>query len=246
MNLGFAFEYNGANYTTMCIDVNGFIAMGNSIGSNDHFLVLSDNSNANNVIAGLNFDLEGVSVSELRYQTLGIAPNRVCVVQWSKYKRVGIIGNGDSYDFQIRLNETTNKIEIVYGVMTTVTGGVTYDRVGMQVGLRGESASDFNDRANLQSFDWAASTRGASNLDTCIMIADCFPVSGLTYTWTPLSMTYVSSTTTQALMSAVDIDTKNNQIIGIKVVADGMTPPIAVTGFTLTSNRLNKFFSGCK
>ncbi len=56
--------------------------------------------------------------AELRYETIGTAPNRVFVVQWRNY---GFTINSLDHqyyrrmDFQIRLYETTNKVEVRFG-----------------------------------------------------------------------------------------------------------------------------------
>ncbi|HRQ86321.1 MAG TPA: fibronectin type III domain-containing protein, partial [Flavobacteriales bacterium] len=56
--------------------------------------------------------------AELRYQTIGTAPNRVFVVQWRNY---GFTINSEDQgyyrrmDFQIRLYETSNKVEVRFG-----------------------------------------------------------------------------------------------------------------------------------
>jgi hypothetical protein len=56
-----------------------------------------------NKIAGFARDLQGQTGSSLRYQTIGTAPNRILVVQWSNFRR--FVGTGDVFNFQIRLLE---------------------------------------------------------------------------------------------------------------------------------------------
>jgi hypothetical protein len=52
--LGFTFNYNGTNYTSVSANANGFIAMGTSISSS--YSAISSGS-SNNIIAALNNDL---------------------------------------------------------------------------------------------------------------------------------------------------------------------------------------------
>jgi hypothetical protein len=65
--------------------------------------------------------------------------------------------NGDSWSFQIRLSETSNQISVVYGTMTSDALSNT-----VQVGLRGASSADFNNRTT--TTDWSASTAGLTNV----------------------------------------------------------------------------------
>jgi hypothetical protein len=125
--------------------------------------------------------------SEIRYETIGTAPNRELVVQFSRVKRFGstiATVNSDFFNFQIRLQETTNTVRIVYGTMSTVATTTTANTV--QVGLRGASAADFNNVSSTTS--WSSVTNpGASNAATMTISPTVLPASGLTYTWTPPS-----------------------------------------------------------
>ena len=116
---------------------------------------------------------------EMRYQTLGTAPNRTLVVQWKNARNFGSLdGRNDNFNMQLRLEETTNKVSIVYG--SFFCGGnpsaITYE-----VGLRGITTSDFNSRTN--PIDWATTIAASANTDACAMDAILIPVSGLTFNW---------------------------------------------------------------
>ncbi|MCY7363560.1 MAG: hypothetical protein LH629_16050, partial [Ignavibacteria bacterium] len=71
-------------------------------------------------------------------------------------------------------------IHVVYGNMKEITntGGVFG-----QVGLRGSVNTDFNNRTNSVSSNWAASTAGTSNAATSKLSSTIYPVSGTTYIW---------------------------------------------------------------
>jgi len=141
----------------------------------------------------------------IRYQTIGTAPNRTLVVQWTGWQRYTTTGAfGELYNFQIRLNETTNTINVVYNLQgPTSTTATTF-----QVGLRGSANTDFNNRTT--TTNWAASTAGTLNSSTMTLSNTVKPASGLTYTtytWTPPScvaptaLTSSSVTTTTATIS---------------------------------------------
>ena len=60
----------------------------------------------------------GYPGAELRYETIGTAPNRVFVVQWRNYGFTINSIDQQLYrrmDFQVRLYETTNKVEVRFG-----------------------------------------------------------------------------------------------------------------------------------
>lgn len=118
---------------------------------------------------------------EIRTQTLGSAPNRTFVIQWSGFQRYAV--NNSTLNFQIRLNEgggaaANQTIDFVYGTFSHTTANLT-----AQVGLRGASNADYNNRTT--TTDWSASTAGASNSANMRIGSTVLPASGLTYTWTP-------------------------------------------------------------
>jgi len=117
---------------------------------------------------------------ELRYETIGSAPNRILVIQYSRFQRYAT--SNSSFSFQIRLTEaggisTSQGVNIVYGPVIP-SAATTY-----QVGLRGASNADFNNRTT--TTDWAATTPGATNTATNTLSPTVFPASGLTYSWVP-------------------------------------------------------------
>ncbi|MBK8604231.1 MAG: fibronectin type III domain-containing protein [Saprospiraceae bacterium] len=107
-------------------------------------------------------------------------PNRSLVVQWTGFQRYTTTGGfGELYNFQIILTETSNTISNVYNILgPTSTTSNTY-----QIGLRGSSSSDFNNRTT--TTNWSATTAGGTNAATVTLSNTVFPTSGLTYLWTP-------------------------------------------------------------
>jgi hypothetical protein len=116
----------------------------------------------------------------IRFQTIGTSPNRTLVVQWTGWQRYTTSGGfGELYNFQIRLNETTNTINTVYNIQgPTSTTATTF-----QVGLRGTSNTDFNNRTT--TTNWSSTTAGTLNSSTVTLSNTVKPTSGLIYTWTP-------------------------------------------------------------
>ncbi len=220
ISLGFTFNYNGVDYTQVSIQSNGFAAMGASVASS--YTPLSTGS-TNNVLSVLGRDLQGNgTTSELMSKLEGTAPNRVFTIQWKDYKRYGTAYAGDSFNFQIKLYETTNVVEYVYGPFTVVSVATPPT---IQVGLRGASNADFNNRTS--TGDWTASTAGATNAASMALTNVFFPPSGLTWTWTPIPPSPNFSTSYKsAPAQAVIGDTVTYTV---RIINSGAAPANAAT-----------------
>jgi hypothetical protein len=187
--IGFTFNYNGVAYTAFSVNANGFIALGTTIASS--YTSLSTGT-TNNVIAALNYDMQSQANGDLRFQVLGAAPNRQLVVQYSNWASYQAINNPtENFNFQIVLEETTNKISVNYGNFIVNATSKT-----AQVGLRGAAATDFNNRTTTNN--WAATTAGATNAAACTFNNTSFPASGLSFVWTPIQITAANVTLTPA------------------------------------------------
>lgn len=176
-NIGFNFTWRGTVYTQFGLNENGFINLGASAPTSSYYSLSTGSTN--DVIAAFNYDLYGLVANgaEIRYQTLGSAPNRSLVVQ---YKNYGFYSAGlADFNFQIQLYETSNVVKIVYGTYAATSISNT-----LQVGLRGASNADFNNRTT--TTNWSATTAGGTNAATCSYTPPgVIPASGLTFTWTP-------------------------------------------------------------
>jgi hypothetical protein len=228
-NIGFTFNYNGVGYTSVGISANGYMRLG-ALTSTSYTGVLNTNFQT---ISAFDQDLQGggLVTSDIRIETSGTAPNRVCVVQWrdwSKYQSITF--TNERYNFQIRLNEASGAVEIVYGNFVTTGFSGT-----MQVGLNGNSALDFQARAT--ATNWSASIASTSVTTNDMTISSIvFPSSGLRYSWTIPPMVFNSSTTTQASIAPVTPGSINNQILSIPFVVTGIGFPFTVNQFNMSTN----------
>ena len=179
--IGFSFNFNGTNYTTCSINSNGFITFGTTVSATNLFTPISSTTGYAGAISALGFDLISNS-STVVYITTGVAPNRTFIVQWNNARRYsGGSINGD-FNFQIRLNETSNIITIVYGSCTPATNNV----YPVQVGLRGAINTDFNNRSLTTNSIWDGNTSsGTTNDATCRTRSNARPNDGRTFTWAP-------------------------------------------------------------
>jgi hypothetical protein len=211
--IGFTFWYNGQSYTRFSVNSNGHIALGNVAITTFNYFPLSTGS-SNNVISALSADIQGDAVTgDLRFTTIGTAPNRTLVVQWTNYDDYPSFSGLDVYNFQIRLSETTNEINVVYGTTSsTQIAGL------FEVGLRGNTNADFNNRQVSNGIQtWATSIAGLANSSTCEMNATLVPASGQTYTWSPppapaapTTLTFTAVTTSGMTLNWVDNSTNEN------------------------------------
>lgn len=177
-SIGFTFNYDGVNYTQLGVNSNGFIWLGATApATNTYTPISSTGASGSRIISALGGDLQGLASGELRIQTIGTAPNRECVIQWSNFRQYA--ATGDNYNFQIRLREADGRIELHYGSFTKNTTNRTY-----QVGLRGTANTDFNNRTT--TTNWSASTAGTVNSATMSLTTTVLPTSGLIYRFSPL------------------------------------------------------------
>jgi len=175
--LGFTFNYNGVDYTEVSVACNGFIAMGPAAVTSNQ--PISNANSSNNVVAAIGRDIKSRDTGELMYLSSGTAPNRMFTVQWKHWRRSVTATANDDVTFQIQLQENGNKVVFVYGPFTAVTSTTNQ---AIQVGLRGDSNADFNNRAT--TTDWSATTAGTANNNFCVLSASVFPASGLSFTFT--------------------------------------------------------------
>ncbi|MFM9007372.1 MAG: fibronectin type III domain-containing protein, partial [Bacteroidota bacterium] len=186
----FTFTFDNTGYTGLNISTNGFLTFGTTApaasGSTTGYTPISATTAYAGCVSALGRNLNayftGVSTQtgEIRYQTLGASPNRVFVVQWKNFKVFTYTGAyGPVLNFQVRLSETTNAVEIVYncsGAFTSTTA---------QVGLRGPNnifPTNVNNRqVAAASNTWITSAAGTANTSTCEFSGSLLPPIGLTY-----------------------------------------------------------------
>lgn len=190
--IGFNFVFNGITYDRFGVNNNGWMTLGQSalgasaVSIESSYTPISNSSTTTPAairgrIAAFARDLQSQTGASISFTTIGTAPNRTLVVQFKNYKRYGTNGTGDNLNFQIRLNETTNMVDIAYGAMaTTGTASTT-----VEVGLGGNANSEFISRTSTNSWDETyASTINSGSLTYSSSI---IPASGLTYTFGPMA-----------------------------------------------------------
>lgn len=238
-SIGFNFYFNGEEFTRFGVNSNGFIGLGTETDGINVSSTLStpisysstiSPSRLRNRIVAFGQDIVHLGsgyTPAISYSTLGSNPNRILVVQFKGWRRYGNDGVNDIINFQIRLHETSNKIEIIYGP-SSATSSSSY----VEVGLGGKSTGEF---FNLTTSDWASPTYGQTVDAKMTFSQAARPANGTIYTWTLQTMAYSSSTTEQATTNFVLKGQTNQQIVRLKISTTGWVLPFSVTSITFTT-----------
>ncbi|MFT6814456.1 MAG: hypothetical protein ACJAZ3_000344 [Sphingobacteriales bacterium] len=231
LDIGFDFSYNEKTYSKFSVHSNGAIAMGDTFirswYGDDH---LSDKSSSNNVIAGFSKSSLKPSKSslypgKLSYIVTGTVPNRILTIEWLHFATSGGDGEGgDDLNFQIKLYEGTNRIEIVYG--TFYKTGTNTSTSYVQVGLRGNNIYDFNSRTTIDN--WQANEAAEKSSYGMRFSKTIFPTSGLTFIWDvppPEPMSFGDVKITHPTFANIGWSSENNQMLKIILDMKGGTTP---------------------
>ncbi|MEZ0005326.1 hypothetical protein ABH942_000677 [Flavobacterium sp. 28YEA47A] len=187
----FSFPFNGTTFTALNIHADGFISFG-ATSPNGNTPISGSLTAYDGAIAAVANDMHALynidgRTGSISTQEVGSAPNREFVIQWMHFRPYLSSTSITSYfdwSFQIRLKEN-GEINIVYDLK--VTGTPT--SATAQVGLRGTTTSDFNNRysTGVATSNWMVSAPGASNTSSMTCNSTSLPSSGYTYTWVPPS-----------------------------------------------------------
>ncbi len=195
-----SFQFNGTPYTTLYVSANGYATFGTvSLG----YAPISSTTVAPGVFSVFGRDLEEAQTGtpEIRYEQIG----NEFIVQWQDVRRYGET-TGEIFSCQLRLNTSNNSIKFVYGGTITPGSNTVYP----QVGLRGATNTDFNNRTIATGGgNWINSTAGSLNTSTMFFNSSdltTVPSSGLTYTFTvPAILNPSGVTATPISSSQIDV-----------------------------------------
>ncbi len=210
--IGFTFTFACTNYTQFSASSNGAMGLG----------AAAVTTSFSNSIAGASYpiimpfwdDMHTCTTGKVHYLLTGSSPNRVLTVEWL-YGNYGESAAAYTKRVQVKIYETTNVIDIVYGANTGAAP------IAGSVGIASASTS-------YQSVTTSANT--SSNAATNDANAT-FPASGRSYTFTPSagSMSFTSATVVQASTATVTKCDVNQPIVSLQVVTSGSCSPISLT-----------------
>jgi photosystem II stability/assembly factor-like uncharacterized protein len=156
--LPFAFSFDGFPYDRLQISTNGWIEFGTGTAGTERGVSTSGQlgccgANQNGTLGAtdrptkavgawwedLSMDVAGASV---KYQSTGITPSRVFTVQWKNMRAYYDAGLTTTIiNFQVRLHESTNEIDISYGPVTAGTFGGS--DIGAMIGMKDVLGGDY-------------------------------------------------------------------------------------------------------
>ncbi|PBQ32343.1 hypothetical protein CNR22_11360 [Sphingobacteriaceae bacterium] len=114
----------------------------------------------------------------IRQNVTGTSPNRICEFEFRNMCRFTVYD--ESIHFKVKLYETTNKIEFLYG--NTIPG---LSSASPEVGLKGANNLDYNSRLVNSSNSWSTSIASSFISDVCDFTPNSAPDLGLSYVWSP-------------------------------------------------------------
>ncbi|WP_164976762.1 T9SS type A sorting domain-containing protein [Chryseobacterium sp. CH21] len=196
VTLPFNFNYNGTVYSSIKVSSNGYITFGTTAPGTANSTPVSSAETYSGTISAFGKSLNTIAnlggvTGDIRTDVLGTAPNREVVIQWTNFRPAYSTSSTSAYtfSFQIRLKETSNTIDMVYNSGAFAIGSTNVSG-SAQIGLRGASNLDYNNRLNASTLAFTSSTPGTDNTSTQYTsttagAASGMPPAGFTYTWTP-------------------------------------------------------------
>ena len=197
--LGFTFNYNGTNYTTISGSVNGWAA----------FVTITTTTSTTNLTSGTNRtklaplfeDLLFANNADFTYGTTGTAGSRIFTLQWANIYW-DFEASAPSISFQIKLYEGTNIIEFIY---QQEAGDVELNNSGgAAIGLTttGTGSNSF-----LSLTDAGTEPNVSSTVETTNIAVR--PATGQIYRWIPYCAASVTNTAGEKI-SNFSYNTINN------------------------------------
>lgn len=189
VTLPFTFNYAGVDYSELRISENGFLWFGDVemwMISQIHPMTAPQPESLKGIISAMGMDLHpqysGSDFTRVISGYSGLPGNRVFTVEWYHTSRISTVTDpstgADEFDFQIRLYETSNDVEIIYGPILLRP---IYQSL-LQVGLKTQG-SDVNMRTT-SGTTWNNTLQGTMQ-SLCLMTPGYKPSVGLSMRWAP-------------------------------------------------------------
>lgn len=175
ITLPFTFYYGCQAYTTCQISTNGVMFLGTTAAGSNMTNNLTSSTDRP-AIAPLWDDLAVGSGGRVVYATTGTAPNRVFTVEWYQMEwNYGATTWGIS--FQVKLYETSNRIEFVYQRNGNATANLNLPSAS--IGISGPTSGDFYSLNNTSASPTASKVTETTTLNSK-------PATGQIYRWDPV------------------------------------------------------------
>ncbi|MEX1025571.1 MAG: hypothetical protein WD226_10905 [Planctomycetota bacterium] len=140
--LGFDFAFYGATISSIGVSTNGYMTTSGTLGDFTPDCPSLGSIAPNGTIAPFHDDMTLVNQGEVFYQTLGVAPNRLTVVQWDNVAGFGSLATASSLTYQVHLFEGSGNIQFHYAGLSDPNAW--FPVLGEQafIGVENSDASD--------------------------------------------------------------------------------------------------------
>ena len=176
--IGFSFVFDGTSYTSFRVSSNGFLSFNSAATSALGNNFSTGGTTERPLIAAYWDDMDGRdAAASAKYQLTGTGTTQVLTMEWLNWKHFG--GTGPALSFQVKLYQTTNRVEVIYrqeaNLLTNATASIGLAGVGTGSGSY-LSVSD------------AVATPSTSSSTANDIIATT-PPTGTVYAFTPAAPT---------------------------------------------------------
>ena len=198
--IGFDFWYMGKRCTTLSASTNGWLSPGGVITGTGYSNSLTNGGSPRPVIAGLWDDLSIQTSANFTYLTTGAAGSKVLTIQYLNTKW-NYTASGTTISFQIKLYESTGKIEYIY---RQESGNVKTGKASIGLAATLTGSGNFLSLNGTGTSPTVSSTSETSNINNK-------PATGQTYTFTsPLPTTPSVLTFTNVTASTTTLNWTDN------------------------------------
>lgn len=158
-NIGFNFQFNDSVFTQFRIHADGILRLGTEAPAaatnisvspaNSHAAVFTSTLDSfQYVILPFFTNLVAAGTPAFHVQTSGVAPNKVCTIQWKNIRDAdnsngAVLHQFSQLEFQVKLYEGSNDIEFVYGsfIPSANTLSTRNAAVGIKAGINSFAAN---------------------------------------------------------------------------------------------------------
>ncbi len=251
ISIGFTFNYLGTNYTRLNVCTNGFVAFGSPFAStasttapvylSSHNLDGSGSVDSayRPIIAPFWGDLDiqtAAAGGGVVYRTTGATPNRVFTLQWTNVLW-DYGATTSALSFQLKLYETSNKIEFVYrknagDIFSSDTSRPSEAGIGLTAKKRG--------LLQFYSVQDTTITATVSKISEAAIFGR--PETGTTYTFTPIAAIAKDAGVSSVLTVSKTATVADPQEIGV-IITNGGTDNLTGVPVTLNIDGANSYTS---
>lgn len=162
-NIGFNFNFNGTTYTQFVLNTNGYIKLGANAPTANNIFYPTASGNTGGVITTSDIDLiypfnhdlkSGTSTAEYRVAVSGNTGSRVCTIQFKNVADGIAPVQYANMEFQIKLHESSNNIEFIYGTWVASANASTL--MTAAIGIKGIESEESVNVVKASSTAWNA------------------------------------------------------------------------------------------